>query len=105
MEVICIADMPHENYSPETQVHWKDLVIGKEYIQYGLGGGTGPFRRIVYMKFIAEPCGTDGGWIIGKDEAFAFAVGDWVEVPGGPKNRFWNAETPFPPGEITSSND
>ena len=86
--------MDAQAYSPETQVHWTALEVGKEYLHCTTAGGGGWFKRFVFARInLIGECtfvGTAGG-------EFSFAVGDWIEKPGGPRNRFWTSDTPVPP--------
>jgi hypothetical protein len=96
--------MHFQNYSPETQVAWTDLEVGKEYLHCMTGGGD-DFKKFVFARTerIAECI-----FVIPDEPAgHAFAVGDWIEMAGGPLNRFWTSDTPIPPplvSEETSRN-
>jgi hypothetical protein len=87
--------MDFQDYSPETQVAWTALEVGKEYIHCMAGGGGSDFKKFVFARIerIAECI-----FVIPDEPAgHAFAVGDWIEMAGGPLNRFWTSDTPIPP--------
>jgi len=97
--------MDYQNYSPETQVAWTALEVGKEYLHSTTVGGHN-FKKFVFTRIqrIAECI-----FVIPDEPAgLAFAVGDWIEVAGGPRNRFWTSDTAIPPpppvSEETSRN-
>ena len=86
-------DDPYENYSPETAIDWQDLKEGVEYIHRMTAAGGGVFNRFVFDKIIKS---RDCIHVLSKDHQ-GFAVGPWIETElGGPKNRFWTAETQLP---------
>ena len=87
-------DDPYENYSPETAIDWQDLKEGVEYIHRMTACGGGGFSRFVFDKISKS-----GDCIHAKAKGTGqgFAVGSWIEEEaGGPKNRFWTAETRTP---------
>jgi hypothetical protein len=91
--------MDFQNYSPETQVAWTALEVGKEYLHCCTGGGGSDFKKFVFSRIqrIAECI-----FVIPDEPAgHAFAVGDWIGVEGGPRNRFWTSETRIPPPPVS----
>jgi Mg-chelatase subunit ChlD len=71
-------DEPRGDYSLETAVNWEDLEIGKEYL-HGFDGILNEFTKftVIDVKKIHSTIFVNG-----------YAVGPWIEVPGGPRNRF-----------------
>jgi len=86
--------MPYLNYSPDTQIHWSKLEPGTAYLHYSTCG-VGKFNRFVFKGLLSYP-ETNSTFVLGENGREAYAVGDWIEVPGGPGNRFWTADTPVP---------
>jgi hypothetical protein len=87
-------DDPYENYSPDTAIDWQDLKEGVEYIHRMTACGGGAFSRFVFDKITKSG---DCIHAMAKDAGIGFAVGPWIEEElGGPKNRFWTAETRTP---------
>jgi hypothetical protein len=87
-------DDPYENYSPETAVDWQDLKEGVEYIHRMTAYAGGAFSRFIFDKISKSG---DCIHARAKDARIGFAVGPWIEEElGGPKNRFWTAETRTP---------
>lgn len=83
-------DDPYENYSPETAIDWQDLKEGVKYIHRMTAHGGGEFNRFVFDKISKS---RDCIYVLSKDHQ-GFAVGPWIKIElGGPKNRFWTAET------------
>jgi hypothetical protein len=86
--------MPYDNYSPETEVHYTKLEVGKEYITTATRDFSGHFTRFLF-KEIEDHNGITT-FVRGEYTGHAFAVGKWIEVPLGPYNKFWTGETPVP---------
>lgn len=86
--------MPYLNYSPDTQIHWSKLEPGTTYLHYATCG-IGNFNRFVFKKILSCPENTST-FVLGENGREGYAVGDWIEVPGGPRNRFWTADTAVP---------
>ena len=83
-------DEPRGDYSLETAVNWEDLEIGKEYL-HGFDGNLNEFTKFTVVDVIK----TNSTIFVN-----GYAVGPWMEVPGGPRNRFWTADTPVPPRAV-----
>jgi hypothetical protein len=83
-------DEPRGDYSLETAVNWEDLEIGKEYL-HGFDGTLNEFTKFTVIDVIKS-----------NSTIFVngYAVGPWMEIPGGPRNRFWTADTPVPPRAV-----
>lgn len=79
-------DEPRGDYSLETAVNWEDLEIGKEYL-HGFDGILNEFTKFTVIDVIK---------IHSTIFVNGYAVGPWIEVPGGPRNRFWTADTIVP---------
>jgi hypothetical protein len=90
--------MDFQDYSPETQVAWTELEAGKEYLHCITCGGS-EFKKFVFSRIQRI---ADCTFVIPDEPAgLAFAVGDWIEVTGGPRNRFWTLDTVIPPPPVS----
>jgi hypothetical protein len=56
---------------------------------------VGKFNRFVFKGLLSCP-ETNSTFVLGENGREGYAVGDWIEVPGGPGYRFWTADTPVP---------
>lgn len=91
--------MDTQSYSPETQVHWTALEVGKEYLHCGTAHEGNGFTRFVFARIdVIGKC----TFVVATEARYSFAVGDWIEVKGGPRNRFWTSDTPVPPMLVVS---
>ena len=81
---------PWVDYSVETQVHWSKLVPGTEYLKTTKYGTE--MQRVTYSHLLKIGTCT---FVKVTDSSQAFAVGEWMNKPGGPDNRFWSADTPL----------
>lgn len=82
-------DEPRGDYSLETAVNWEDLEIGKEYLHRNISNSN--FTRFTVIDVIK---------IHSTIFVNGYAVGPWIEVPGGPRNRFWTADTHVPASPV-----
>ena len=81
---------PWVDYSVETQVHWSKLVPGAEYLKTTKYGTE--MQRVTYSHLLKIGTCT---FVKVTDSSQAFAVGEWMNLPGGPDHRFWSADTPL----------
>ena len=81
---------PWVDYSVETQVHWSKLVPGTEYLKTTLY--CTEMLRFTYSHLLTIGKCT---FVQGTDSSQAFAVGEWMNLPGDPDHRFWSADTPL----------
>ena len=90
--------MDIQNYSPETQVHWTALEVGKEYLQSITAYRGSVFARFVFVRIdVIGEC----RFVVTNEPLYTFAVGDWIEEKaGGPCNLFWTLDTPIPPTSV-----